>query len=88
MRIYSLSVLFLFVLGASVGCVMTPEQGEQLAQDIRAVEGAILDALPLPIPKDPLKEVIGSLSDYLILGGAAGGGGLLIRKKMNGRKKA
>lgn len=80
--------LFLLVAGASVGCVMTPEQGEKLAADIRHVESAIIDALPLPIPKDATKEMVGWLSDLIILGGGAGAMGIGGKKLLNGKTKA
>ena len=82
-----LLVAFLCVAMAAVGCVMTPEQGEKLAADIRKVESAIIDAIPAPIPKDATKEMIGWLSDLVILGGGAGAAGIGGKKLLNGKKK-
>ena len=79
--------LFLLVAGATAGCVMTPEQGEQLAKDIKQVEHAIIDALPLPIPKDATKEMVGWISDFIILGGGAGAVGVGAKKWKNGDAK-
>jgi len=60
---------------------------EELAGDIRMVSDTIIDAIPLPIPKDATKELVGWMSDLLILGGGAGVGGIGAKKLLNGNKK-
>ena len=60
---------------------------EELAGDLRTVEATIIDAIPLPIPKDATKELVGWMSDLLILGGGAGAGGVGVKKLLNGKKK-
>ena len=86
-KFFILSVLFLFILGAGTGCVMTQEDAEKLAQDIRAIESSVVDAIPAPIPKDATKEMLGWISDLIILGGGAGAAGIGGKKLLNGKGK-
>lgn len=58
----------------------------QLADNIKAMGGAIIDALPVPIPKDETKELLGLIANLTIVGGAAGGAGVLAKKKLGGKK--
>lgn len=61
---------------------------KELAQDIRNIESAIIDAIPLPIPKDATKELVGWISDMIVIGGGTGGAGLLaLNKARNGKSK-
>lgn len=63
------------------------EAKEKLAQDVRAIESAVVDAIPVPIPRDATKEMLGWISDLLILGGAGGAVGVGATKIRNGKKK-
>jgi hypothetical protein len=78
---------FLPLLFAGCFSVATQDDLQAVADSVRATESAIIDALPLPIPKEPTKELIGWLSDILILGGGAGAIGVGGKKLLNGRKK-
>jgi hypothetical protein len=79
---------FLPLLFAGCFSVATQDDLQAVADSVRATESAIIDALPLPIPKEPTKELIGWLSDILILGGGVGVGGLGAKKLWKDRSEA
>ncbi len=81
--------LALLLCGAGCLSVATEEDLERVAADIRKVEEAVIDAIPLPLPKDATKEMVGWISDLLILGGGAGAvgvGGKKVMNRINGKK--
>lgn len=91
---YVYVLMLIAVLFALSGCftVATQEDLEtaqqKLATDIRAIESAVVDAIPVPIPRDATKEMLGWLSDLVILGGGAGAVGIAGKKALNGKKRA
>jgi hypothetical protein len=85
--------IFLLLPLLFAGCfsVATQDDLQAIADGVKQTEHAIIDALPLPVPKEPTKELIGWLSDILILGGGAGAagiGGKKVLNKINGKKPA
>lgn len=87
-------IIFFFIPLLLAGCVSVASQDDleqakrDLAEDVRNVEDAIIDALPIPVPKDPLKDLVGWVSDTIIIGGGGGGAAILAKKKLgnNGGK--
>jgi hypothetical protein len=85
-------IIFFILPFICAGCFTFATQDDMekfqrdLAGDLRTVEETIIDAMPLPIPKDATKEIVGWISDLLILGGGAGVGGLGAKKLLNGKK--